>query len=312
MSGFLGAGEPARGDARNSGGDAVDAMTFEDLVGDRRAFLAEYFQRAALFRAGAAVDHLGQLVSIRELLDEVVALEALPAGYVRLVKGGKPVPRARFTRTVMGSAGAPSEVLRPDRIRQQFSAGATVVCNYLNRVLPSMRRLAGMLGDAFACQSEVVAFLTPEQSTGLAPHRDPVDVFVVHVEGSKDWRVWDPPRPGVEPVPLAELGEPSFEAVLRPGDVLYIPAGAPHVAASSGTAALHVSLSVEPRRWRDLLRECVEALTADDRYHRFPYLGDGADGPATAAEFTEKIGLLRAQLADLDPATELKRLTGGG
>ena len=64
---------------------------------------------------------------------------------------------------------------------------------------------------------------------------------MLQTAGSKHWRVFEPPPPARKPsadplargkahdaLPLSELGPPLIDAVLRPGSVLYIPAGWPH------------------------------------------------------------------------------------
>ncbi|HEV8558143.1 MAG TPA: cupin domain-containing protein, partial [Actinophytocola sp.] len=87
----------------------------------------------------------------------------------------------------------------------------------------NLRALAGALGTRFASQCDVIAFLTPAGRRGLAPHHDPVDVFVIQLEGTKSWRVWPAPehRRGDDAGNLNEsaLGEPAVETTLEPGDV---------------------------------------------------------------------------------------------
>ena len=68
---------------------------------------------------------------------------------------------------------------------------------------------------------QVNAYLTPQAAKGLELHFDYHDVFVVHLEGSKRWRVWEPlertrlpVRAARVPMPtLAELGPPAFDRV---------------------------------------------------------------------------------------------------
>jgi bifunctional lysine-specific demethylase and histidyl-hydroxylase NO66 len=61
------------------------------------------------------------------------------------------------------------------------------------------------------------AYLTPPVAQGLNLHGDPHDVFAVQTHGVKRWVV-EPPD------------EPRWELELRPGDVLYLPAGTRHAA----------------------------------------------------------------------------------
>jgi hypothetical protein len=72
-------------------------------------------------------------------------------------------------------------------------------------------------------------------------HTDLQDVFVVQTQGCKRWRVYAPPEPatklganplargkGADVLEPATLGAPLIDTVMRPGQLLYVPAGFPH------------------------------------------------------------------------------------
>jgi lysine-specific demethylase/histidyl-hydroxylase NO66 len=101
-----------------------------------------------------------------------------------------------------------------------------------------------------------------------------------------------------------------LEVTMRPGDVLYLPPKAPHAAAAQDDPSLHLTLSVEPRRWRDLVHECVDALM-DQRYDGFPYLGRGTEAGSVTG-LAQRISELAEDLSKLDPETELTRLASTG
>lgn len=103
---------------------------------------------------------------------------------------------------------------------------------------------------------------------GFAPHFDDVDVYVLQVEGRKRWRVYAPlpghalPRYSSRDFVDAEVGPCVLEAVLQPGDLLYLPRGTIHQAASLPEApSLHLTLSADHRRaWADLLEATLQVL----------------------------------------------------
>ncbi|MEV7522605.1 cupin domain-containing protein [Streptomyces sp. NPDC091371] len=292
----------------------MDTYSFEDFVGDRDTFLAEHFNKKPLLRKGALAGRLDGLPSVRQL-DDVLALETTPPSYLRVTKGGKGVPSGTYTRTVARGA-ALAEAVNPEKVYELFRSGGTVTWNSLHHVLPSARRLLAPFTDTFACEGEVVLFVTPARNDGFSPHHDSIDVYVVQVDGTKTWRVWATPevRRGDEASYTAEeLGEPVIEVTLHPGDVLYVPHGTPHAAAARSELSLHLSVGIEPRRWRDLLRDTVDSVVRDPEFHAFPYLpGEGPGGDEAVADLSRHIELLRDRLAGLEPVSEAKRLAQAG
>lgn len=77
----------------------------------------------------------------------------------------------------------------------------------------------------------MVSFAVPGGSVG--PHLDQYDVFIIQGEGERHWQVGareavSQHRPHPDLQQLAEPFTPVIDAVLQPGDMLYIPAGCPH------------------------------------------------------------------------------------
>ncbi|WP_165507365.1 JmjC domain-containing protein [Streptomyces seoulensis] len=282
---------------------------FEDLVGDRQVFFQEYFNRKPLLRRGALDGRARDLVSVRQL-DDIVAMQTVSPAYLRIAKDGRGVPGKAYTRTVSDRGAGLTEAVVAGQVYELFRSGGTVTWNALNHFLPSARRLAEMFAATFACESEVVAFLTPAGRDGYAPHHDPVDVYVIQIEGTKDWRIWEPPagrRAGKVSYRPEDLGAPAIETTLRAGDVLYLPYGTPHAAAAKDQVSLHLSVTVEPRRWRDLLADTVQHLLADPAFDGFPYLAEPA-APDTAATLGALSARLAGLLTGLDTDAEAVRL----
>ncbi|MFF7967032.1 cupin domain-containing protein [Streptomyces sp. NPDC007903] len=286
---------------------------FEDLVGDRQVFFQEYFNRKPLLRRGALDGRTRDLVSVRQL-DDIVALETVSPAYLRIAKDGRGVPGKAYTRTVTDRGAALTEAVVAEQVYELFRSGGTVTWNALNHFLPAARHLADLFAQTFACPCEVVAFLTPAGKDGYAPHHDPVDVYVIQIEGTKDWRIWEPPagrRADKASHRPEDLGPPAIETTLRAGDVLYLPYGTPHAAAAKDQVSLHLSVTVEPRRWRDLLAETVQHLLKDPDFDGFPHLADPAH-PATAATLKALSARLAGLLSGADAAAETDRLRETG
>lgn len=77
----------------------------------------------------------------------------------------------------------------------------------------------------------MISYSTPKG--GVGPHLDQYDVFIIQGQGKRHWRVGMPSSRLQEVVPCKDLlqitqFDACIDAVLEPGDILYIPPGCPH------------------------------------------------------------------------------------
>ncbi|MFJ5996934.1 JmjC domain-containing protein [Streptomyces sp. NPDC092370] len=105
---------------------------------------------------------------------------ALPVGdhrppYLRGNLKGQGVPEKGYTKTVTGQGTDVTDTVDAQKVYELFGAGATIVWS------------------SSAPGPTCVAFLTPAGKQGFSPHHDPVDLFIVQTEGTKRWRLWNPP-----------------------------------------------------------------------------------------------------------------------
>lgn len=163
------------------------------------------------------------------------------------------------------------------------------------------------LEEFFACSGGCNSYWTPGGSQGFAPHYDDVDVFLLQLEGEKDWKLHAPlsdvdhlARHSSEDYTEAEVGPPILTTTLRAGDMLYMPRGTIHQGKvpASATHSLHVTFSAnQMHTWADLVQAIftnrVETLAANDlRWRRtiprdwFTHLG-----VANSKDFREANGL---------------------
>jgi hypothetical protein len=286
--------------------------TVAELLGDRVEFFDRSFNRSPLLRRAALCGDPREILSVADL-DEVLGSEAIRPPYLDIAKDGRQVPRATYTEPIVVQGEYVTDRIVPERVVAHFRAGATLTWNSMNHHRPGLRALAAELSTMFATRCEIIAFLTAAGRRGLAPHYDPVDVFVVQLEGTKSWRVWPVPaqRRGDDAGNLDEnqLGTPAIEATLRPGDVLYIPYNCAHVATAGDQVSLHLSVTVAPRRWSRLLQQVVEHLVNEDPgFWGNPWLR-GEDGPA---RLSAMLATLSQRLAGIDASAEIHRLAEDG
>jgi len=102
------------------------------------------------------------------------------------------------------------------------------------------------------------SYLTPAHSQGFDLHYDNHCAIVLQLHGSKKWTIFAPVdelpvERCTRPILLQELDAPLMETRLCAGDVLYIPRGYPHSAATAEEISLHVTLSVRPVTWAEAI-----------------------------------------------------------
>ncbi|MGY1740955.1 MULTISPECIES: cupin domain-containing protein [unclassified Blastococcus] len=198
-----------------------------------------------------------------------------------------------------------------------FAEGSTVVLQGLHRLWPPLIEFADQLAADLGHPTQVNAYVTPPSSQGFSAHYDVHDVFVLQVAGAKHWRIHPPVHPDPlrsqpweqrrEQVAAAALGEPVIDAVLRPGDVLYLPRGYLHAATALGETSAHLTVGVHSvTRWAaaEAALDVVRELAAGDRELRrsLPLGLDLADPAASAGDVAAVLAGLRDWLDRVDPA----------
>ena len=288
--------------------------TFQELAGDEQTFFTEFFNQKPNLRRKALSGDPREILSIADL-DEILHHEAIRTPYVRLTKGGAAVLETSYTRSMRVQGEYVTDCIVPEHVYEHFQSGATITWNSMNHFRPNLRELTAMLGEKFAVRSDVIAFLTPAGRQGFSPHYDPVDLFIVQLEGTKYWKLWPPPdiRKGdVAHFKLEQLGDPLFEVTMEPGDVLYLPYNTPHVAAAENQMSLHLSVMVRPRMWGELLKNTVEQIVNDDPvFWQFPYLNE-ASFDEQAMALKQGVAALVERLFALNPSDQIRRLADQG
>jgi lysine-specific demethylase/histidyl-hydroxylase NO66 len=211
--------------------------------------------------------------------DRLAASSNLHYPCFRVFKDGALLPPERLTADRQVGADLDRNVADLDAVYEACADGATLVMQALEKQWPPLTDLCVGLEGTFGAPIQAYAYHTPPGAAGPPAHYDTHEVFVLQVEGSKQWRVW----PSYTKLPL-RLSEDSYEhdAVirfaagrnpiieheLRSGETLYIPRGFVHAAHTSAGRSLHVSLSVMVWRWLDLFRSLasrrLEQLASDD------------------------------------------------
>lgn len=234
---------------------------------DEHAFVTSVLGRRTHHGRCIGRDLHRRVLTLEGLLRSI-AEQRLPPGSLAFMRGDQGEGREHydpesFTRT---QRGFPLYDLA--RVRDYLARGRGSMIAYgLDHFVPAVRRLTAGLAEVTGARTGANAYYTPARSRAFSAHWDTHDVLVLQLHGTKRWHVWEPllehplpRRPHMESKAydgyLEDLERSELELGL--GDVLYLPAGTPHAAWTEGEDSLHLTISIDPLRWHDLLRETVE------------------------------------------------------
>jgi hypothetical protein len=231
-------------------------------------------------------------------LNAALAEHRLAPPRLRLERTGADVT-AEIFKSRRTRRGASFQDLSPAALMEQLRAGATLIVDAVNEISPPLQALCSGLAAEFTASSQANLYACWGTTQGFEVHWDDHDVFVVQVEGSKEWALYGateaaPTRRG----PAPEASPPTYEPerlVLAPGDVLYLPRGYWHAAVGLGGPTLHLTIGLTRKTGSDLLHWLADDLLVET-------LGR-ADLPFEAgdAALGVRIGEILAGLAARDP-----------
>lgn len=149
---------------------------------------------------------------------------------------------------------------------------------------------------------------------GVGPHLDSYDVFLLQVDGRRRWR-WrerrstsEADRALVDDVPLRLLQrfEPTHEATLEPGDMLYLPPSCAHEGVAVGDCTT-ASIGFRAPSWDELTREFLFSLAEkawpDGRHRdagRMATASPGRIDDAMLAAIDERLARIRWTAGDVE------------
>jgi len=232
---------------------AEDSVLARLIAVGRDRFAGQYWgQQPLLSPAADLPGGFGALLSA-DAIDELVSQRGLRTPFLRVAKDGATLPDKTFTTQGGVGAGIADQV-SDDRLVRLFADGSTLVLQALHRVWPPILEFCQRLAAELGHPVQANAYVTPPQNQGFSAHYDVHDVFVLQIEGEKQWRI----HPPVLESPLRDQPwndrkssvqrqaeeSPMLEAILRPGDCLYLPRGYLHAATALGGVSTHLTLGV--------------------------------------------------------------------
>ncbi|XP_071783083.2 ribosomal oxygenase 2 [Centroberyx gerrardi] len=197
---------------------------------------------------------------------------------------------------------------------------ATIQFHQPQRFKDELWRIQEKLECFFGALVGSNVYITPQESQGLPPHYDDVEVFILQLEGQKHWRLYSPTVPLAREYSLESeenIGSPTHDIILKAGDLLYFPRGTIHQADTPVGVdhSTHLTLSTyQNMSWGDLLLDAFPSLLFDtirsDRSLRqgMPraLLLGSSEGPDTSGQLA---GFLRTLADEVETGKQELRST---
>jgi ribosomal protein L16 Arg81 hydroxylase len=274
-------------------------------------FLDGYWRRSVLHLSpgGADAESLLSTADLERLIPEIAELGGRSIDII-----GGPSKTGR---------GAIPEWSASD-VQDALGRGSTVRLNELQLRHRPLFDLCSALELEFLCPINANVYMTPPSRTGLNLHFDQHDVFIIQVMGTKQWVVKETPvhypvrvprlsfeRRGPRDVGETRVRESTDSAgdshvTLRPGDLLYVPAGRPHETRTEESLSVGITIGVFNTTWVDLIQAALRNVANQDRAFMEPFLGSQVTNGVPEEIFAQLLSKLCK--ADFDQAfDELKR-----
>ena len=141
---------------------------------------------------------------------------------------------------------------------QWCEKGATLIIDKIDKRIPEVSIFTSKLSYELGYPTQVNAYCSWSRKKGFSTHYDTHDVFILQVEGNKQWYVYTdtfkyplPKQKSSSFIPPEE--EAYLSCILHPGDVLYIPRGHWHYAVTIEEPSIHLTLGIHSRTGVNLL-----------------------------------------------------------
>ncbi len=275
---------PARGrDGRRTAADLADILH----PVDEERFLSTDWHRSFRF-IGGADDRFADLFGWTDL-NHLLKYHHPGPPEMRLVKNGERINVERvLTRRPGDRRGAHYAEIASQRLHRALREGATLVLSFVSDRHPGLDVLARAMERRLHARININLYAAWRSDHGFNRHWDDHDVFILQIDGRKQWEVY----PDTAPHPLNELDrlgrkpkEPVWTGDLTPGDVLYIPRGWWHVAHPADEPCLHLTVGVAKETGLDFMRWLGSRLVDLEAFRReIPLVGGDA---AVAARIDE-------------------------
>jgi hypothetical protein len=244
-----------------------------------------YYEKKPFLVQRASHAYYADLLTLEEI-NEHIGEDHLPSTAFRVVRDGQELDPKDFTYpgSSFNNRGDAATVDKDLLFAKWYEGYSIIIMQYES---PAMVRLRHDLERVFHGTAVAHIYLTPRNAQGFIPHWDPSDTFILQISGTKDWMVYDSPIPLPTSRQRPYAGawtrvEPTMTVTLEPGDFLYLPRGFVHEARARDAVSGHITITVHPYRYADLLWTIADNADVD------PWLRRSLPADLRSAAFQEE------------------------
>ena len=251
-------------------------------------FFASYFDQRPLHVTAADRARFAEVISWR-ILTECLNMTAIWSEVsLGLVLDKVTVPPAQYCRIATDRNN--QQRWQPDaaKVKRLLRRGASLVANDIDTLSPGLVAVADALERTLGGKAQSNLYCSWAEHQAFAAHYDTHDVFALHAEGEKRWRIYgnrvDKPiaHEAFKAIPQEvhdrQKGEVIMEPLLHPGDLLYIPRGFYHEALAASPGTVHVAFGLTYVIGLDVINLLLDHAVADPLFRaNLPRASAGED-----------------------------------
>jgi ribosomal protein L16 Arg81 hydroxylase len=248
-------------------------------------FLTALRDRKLTFLPGSEPRRFESLLNW-QTLNHLLEAAAFPLQLLRVLRESTPIPESLYVKQGRVSSRALSNLL---------NQGVSLIFNRLENQVPSLRVLCNNIASQTFEHIRAAAVITSGRGGALECHYDDQDLIILQIAGTKRWHVF-----GVSD--RRPEGSPVFDRVLKPGDLLFLPAREWHHCENGPHRSLHLSILFDPPNGRHIMELLASQLVSEEIFRRPLTRHSSAESLATHE------AALKAHLVEMIRSISLARL----
>jgi ribosomal protein L16 Arg81 hydroxylase len=248
-------------------------------------FFTALRQRKLMFLPGSEPRRFESLLNW-QMLNNLLEATAFPLPLLRVLRESTPIPETLYVKQGRVSSRALSNLL---------NQGVSLIFNRLENQVPALRVLCNNIASQTFEHIRAAAVVTSGRGGALECHYDDQDLIILQIAGTKRWHVF-----GVSD--RSPEGSPVFDRVLKPGDLLFLPAREWHHCENGPHRSLHLSILFDPPDGQYIMEMLASQLMSDEIFRRPLTRQSSAKGLATHE------AALKARLVEMICSISLARL----